>query len=318
MKYNIKPLISIIIPVYNTEKYIEECITSLLNQSLKEIEIICINDGSTDNSLKLLKDFEQKDPRIIVISQENSGPANARNIGLNSASADYIYFMDSDDYISNNFLESMYNKAKASKADIVINDNIICFYEEDKNKTAAFIKNKFPDGTYKVTPEYIKKRDLNNVLWSKIYKKSLIIDNKIKFPNIKTYEDCYFYSVILPLAKTVVQNNDETYYYRNHNTSITSRKNKNNNNDNLKAFEAIYLFYKQNNLLGKFYLPYRILGYRSKIVQNYKSYRTDFLDMINRLNLDIKEIKEDTKLRLLLESQNRFIYGIKKFFNKLT
>lgn len=96
-----KPLISIIIPVYNTEKYIEECINSLLNQSLKEIEIICINDGSTDNSLNLLKDFEQKDPRIIVISKENSGPANARNIGLNSASADYIYFMDSDDYISN-------------------------------------------------------------------------------------------------------------------------------------------------------------------------------------------------------------------------
>lgn len=92
--------ISIIIPVYNVEKYIEECLISVLNQTMKEIEIICINDGSTDNSLKILNNYKNKNENIRIVNQENSGLSNARNVGLSLAKGEYIFFLDSDDFFA--------------------------------------------------------------------------------------------------------------------------------------------------------------------------------------------------------------------------
>ena len=95
--------ISIIVPVYNTEKFLEKCLNSLINQTLKDIEIICINDGSTDNSLQILEKFANKDKRIQIINQTNSGPSIARNIGIKKAVGEYIGFVDSDDWVDSNF-----------------------------------------------------------------------------------------------------------------------------------------------------------------------------------------------------------------------
>ncbi len=108
MKYN-KPKVSIIVPVYNVENYLDRCLDSLINQSFDDIEIICINDGSTDNSLSILKDYEKKDARVKIINKDNSGVSDCRNNGINVANGEYIVFVDSDDWIDVNMIETMYN-----------------------------------------------------------------------------------------------------------------------------------------------------------------------------------------------------------------
>ena len=104
-----QPKISVIIPVYNVEKYLRECLDSIVNQTFKDIEIICVDDGSTDKSLEILREYEQKDKRIIVISQPNKGVSTARNIGMQQATGKYMMFVDSDDYITQNACELIYN-----------------------------------------------------------------------------------------------------------------------------------------------------------------------------------------------------------------
>ena len=106
------PKVSIVIPVYNVEKYLRECLDSVVNQSLRDIEIICINDGSTDNSFKILEEYKSKEIRLQVLSQKNGGQSKARNAGLEVATGEYIYFLDSDDYIKTDALEILYKIAK--------------------------------------------------------------------------------------------------------------------------------------------------------------------------------------------------------------
>ena len=112
--------ISIIVPVYNVEKYLERCLDSLINQTLKDIEIICINDGSTDNSSEILKEYAKKDSRIIIINQNNQGISVARNNGMNKAKGKYIGFVDSDDWVDLDFFEKLYKAAEKHNAQIAV------------------------------------------------------------------------------------------------------------------------------------------------------------------------------------------------------
>lgn len=128
------PKVSVIIPVYNTEEYVEEAVRSIVNQTLKEIEIIVINDGSTDNSLQVVTEIAEKDPRLQVYCQENQGQSVARNIGISKAKGEYIYFMDSDDLLDLEALECCYNKCVSENLDFVFFDaEIIC-----ENKKLSF------------------------------------------------------------------------------------------------------------------------------------------------------------------------------------
>ncbi|PIC63990.1 hypothetical protein CSV79_08705 [Sporosarcina sp. P13] len=127
MNDNIK--VSVVIPVYNLEQYIERCIKSVINQNLKEIEIIIVNDGSSDNSAKIINKYQKEDYRIIAINQENSGVSSARNRGIEIATGEYITFVDGDDYINNTTLEEMYSIAESEK-----NDLVFCFLSNDRQK----------------------------------------------------------------------------------------------------------------------------------------------------------------------------------------
>lgn len=104
--------LSVIIPVYNVEKYLKRCLDSVINQTLKDIEILCINDGSTDDSLSILEEYKSKDSRIVIISQGNKGLAATRNVGIENAKGEYLAFVDSDDWINSKFLECLYSSAK--------------------------------------------------------------------------------------------------------------------------------------------------------------------------------------------------------------
>ena len=306
--------ISIIIPVYNVEKYLKECLDSITNQTLKDIEIICIDDGSSDNSLNIIEEFAEKDKRIKIIKQTNQGASVTRNKGIKAASADYIYFLDSDDYISNDYIETMYNTAIENNADIVFNDNITSF--DEKNRTKQVIKNKYKNGIYPVDSEFINNRYINPVVWSKLYKKSNIIDNNIFFPKGLISEDAYFYFALMPFLKKAVQHNTGNYFYRIRQGSLTHQPVKKYKFDSIRIFELIYYFYKQNNFLEKYTLPYRLIAYRSTQNGKYSEYRNEILKMINLLNIDKENMKKDAKLNLLICSRNRLTYSIKKFLNK--
>lgn len=174
------PKVSIIIPVYNTEKYLQKCLCSVCNQTLSDIEIICVNDNSTDNSLQILQRFESNDSRIKIIDlKENKGAAIARNLGINQAKGEYIAFLDSDDFLESiNFYEKLYNKSKEANADIVKGNY--------KNSTTGFID------------LCINKRirqDKNNfcsTYCSAIFKTALVKENKILFPELRDMEDPVF------------------------------------------------------------------------------------------------------------------------------
>ena len=114
------PLVSVIVPVYNVERYLNRCLNSIISQTFKDIEIICVNDGSTDTSLKILKEYQKIDNRIIVINKENEGVSKSRNKGIEVAKGEYIVFVDSDDWINLDMVEYMYNKAKNTDTDIVM------------------------------------------------------------------------------------------------------------------------------------------------------------------------------------------------------
>jgi len=136
---SVLPLISVIIPVYNTAKYVRECLDSVIMQTLKDIEIICVNDGSTDLSLSILKEYEARDSRIKIHSQENKGLSAARNAGILISTGEYLYFLDSDDFIETEALEILYNEVSRDKLDILyFNSKTIFESEALKEKFSAY------------------------------------------------------------------------------------------------------------------------------------------------------------------------------------
>lgn len=182
--------ISVIIPVYNTANYLRKCLESITNQTLREIEIICINDGSTDNSINILKEYKQNDSRIIIIDKKNEGVSVARNNGLEIARGEYIYFIDSDDYLELNGLEALYNKITKENTDIicfghfeVANTNILPAWNTSLLEKCSQDKN--------VSLNLLK--DLQYFIWDKLYKREFLQKNNIKFPvGIETAEDNIF------------------------------------------------------------------------------------------------------------------------------
>ena len=128
--------VSVIISVYNVEKYLARCLDSVINQTLKDIEIICVNDGSTDNSAQILEEYAQKDERIKVITQVNSGLSEARNTGMSASTGEFIAFLDSDDFVDLDFYEALYNSAVKNNCEIACG-NII--RENDKKKRKPFV-----------------------------------------------------------------------------------------------------------------------------------------------------------------------------------
>lgn len=205
--------VSVIVPIYNTEKYLEKCIESLINQTLREIEIILIDDGSTDKSYEIARKFESLDKRITVIKQENTGQSGARNRGLEIAKGEYIGFVDSDDWVDENFYEKLYEKIKKEKADLGVASRKMF----DKNdKQVAKIQTKDEVGIINNIPKHIVNKVLFNhtvTVCNKIYKKNIIENKKIQFEsvNIVGSEDTIFNYAFLLNAKKFIEVSDVFY-----------------------------------------------------------------------------------------------------------
>lgn len=198
--------VSVIIPVYNAEKYLKECLDSVISQSLKEIEIICIDDGSTDNSLEILKEYTQNDNRIIVLQQKNSGAGVARNRGLKIAKGEYLSFLDSDDFFDKQMLMKSYCEAVKHNADIVMFRHNR--YDEGNDKFYRLSHMMNPNNFPKIEIFNVEDMESNFYFsiygwtWDKLFKKSLINNYNLRFQTVRIYNDMFFtYSAVVAATK---------------------------------------------------------------------------------------------------------------------
>ena len=233
--------VSIIVPVYNVERYLSKCLDSLTNQTLKDIEIICVNDGSTDNSLGILKEYANKDSRIKIIDKQNEGVSVARNTGIEVATGQYLMFVDSDDYLVENACEKALNT-------IEHNDSDICIFGHYDLVDEKLIKSG-------VNKDIIRAQKQNNQtytafsinIWDKIYNRNFLITNSIKFiPNLKTSEDVIFNFVCQFNNPKVSYSIEPLYVYRlTSENSATSKSYIKSDIESLKQFMGLDIFKKQ-------------------------------------------------------------------------
>lgn len=200
--------ISVVVPIFNAAAFLRPALDSILDQTLREIEIICVDDGSTDASLKIVKEYQARDSRIRIVTQNNAGPGMARNNGLRRARGEYIAFLDADDFFALKFLERMYETAVEGDLDIVV-----CDYDLYYSSNAKFRKNvvgeeqnllvpgkvtskkDFPDQIFQLTDGYV---------WSKLFRRSFLLEKKIVFPEaLRMFEDVYFVVTSLSLAERI-------------------------------------------------------------------------------------------------------------------
>ena len=237
--------VSIIVPVYNVEKYLRKCLDSLINQTLKDIEIICVNDGSKDNSLKILEEYSKKDNRIIVINQENAGLSVARNSGMKIAKGQYIGFVDSDDWIDLDYYEKLYYSATSNDADIAVG-GIIRVTGIKKKKFLNFKKETLTDNT-KLKFELCDVPEKSYV-WNKIYKTEKLKEIGLEFEKGIFYEDCIFTpQALFYLGKIVTVPNIYYYYLRRGNSTVKQRSEKA-NADSVYANKKANDFIKEHNI----------------------------------------------------------------------
>lgn len=217
------PKISVIVPIYNVEPYLKECLDSLINQTLENIEIICIDDSSTDNSLKILKEYAKKDNRIKVYTQQNQGAYVARNYGLSVATGEYVGFIDPDDTMEPNTFGFSYNKAKENNADIVVfgaqtfPEDVKWANEELNTPNKTYISDSFN--------ALIRAKGARLHIWNKIYKKSMLDENNVKFREDRNGMDTVFNFRVFPLAKTINFIDNKFYHWRQHRSGSASSEN---------------------------------------------------------------------------------------------
>lgn len=212
-----KPLISVIVPIYNTSEYLEQCLESILSQSLKEIEIICIDDGSTDSSLEILVRKKLQDSRIRILQQENKGGGAARNLGLREATGKYLSFLDSDDFFDSEMLECVYLTAEKYDADVTV------FRYHEFNDKTSHISNKeygFPNTLLDIISPASHTDILQFIFtiphapWNKLYRNDFIKKHNFKFQEIKKSNDLYFGFTTLYFAEKIAFLNKSLLFYR--------------------------------------------------------------------------------------------------------
>ncbi|NLL62094.1 MAG: glycosyltransferase [Candidatus Atribacteria bacterium] len=260
-----QPLISVIVPVYNAEKYLPKCIESIQNQTYRNLEIILVNDGSTDNSLVICYQYSEKDKRVTVITQENRGVSSARNRGLDIATGDYIGFVDSDDYIAPDMYQQLLIACLENDADISE-----CGYytvdESDKVISSSSLKNGIIDGKYESSKAYVLRENTTPLVWNKLYKKKIF--NSIRFQSYKRGQDCWINSIIYSECKRKATLESCHYYYLIHKKSTRPFSEK--QLDAISAAKDVYEFYKTR---FEDLCPYAALRIMNVIVVLYRDLR---------------------------------------------
>jgi len=247
--------VSVIVPVYNVEKYLKTCLDSLVNQTLKELEIIVVNDGSPDNSQKIIDEYAKKYKNIHSYIKENGGLSDARNYGAKLATGEYIAFLDSDDYVSHDMYKKMYEKAKSGNFDMVVCDLNYIYENSDKIERAySNLKN----DTTNIKNAMI---NLYPAAWNKIFKKSLL-NKGVEFKKGVWFEDVEFIYRLLPHVKTIGVLHEPFNQYLQREGSITKSTDKRIYHY-IDNWNGIVKYYQDNEFYDKYYqeLEYSYVRY---------------------------------------------------------
>lgn len=309
------PKVSVIVPIYNVEKYLEKCINSLLSQTLEDIQIILVNDGSKDNSGNIAKEYEKNNKnRIIYVEKENGGLSDARNYGLKYATSDFIAFLDSDDYIEKNAYEEMYNKAIKENADYVECD----FIWEFPNKIR--VDKQYPYKNKKEMLSFVRV-----VAWNKLIKRQLITDNNLEFPKGLRYEDIEFTYKLIPFVNKFAYVDKPFIHYVQREGSIANVQNER-TAEIFTVLDNVIEFYKENNIYDE---------YRDELEYNYARYllcsslkrmckikdkivREKLLtESWERLNLNFPNWKENIILKTVNIGKNKYMRTVNKSTYKI-
>ena len=275
--------VSVIVPVYNTEKYLEKCLDSLVNQTLKDIEIIVINDGSPDNSQKIIDKYKKEYKNIKAYKKENGGISDTRNYGIEKATGDYIAFIDSDDYVSLDMYEKMYNKAVSGNFDIVVCDlNYVYENSDEIKRVSSKIEHDTTD---------IKKVMINNypAVWNKIFKRKLIKD--IKFKKGVWFEDVEFLYKVYPYTKSIGVVKEAYNQYLQRKGSITKSVDPRIYNY-IDNWNGLIDYYKDNDLYDKYKLEleysYIRYIYATFIKQATSFDKEEYKNAVNKAIINVK------------------------------
>lgn len=271
--------VSVIVPAYNVEDYIQNCLQSLISQTLTDIEIIIIDDGSTDKTKEIISEFAQNDLRINLITQQNQGVSAARNAGMRIATGEYIGFVDSDDWIDPDFYEKLYEAAKRHDADVSVAS--ILKHKKNYQKYNVHYNDSKCANTIQ---EKIKISENKNrrffYVWNRIYRTSLIRNNNLTFPEGRLLEDIKFSMHAIYYANRIVSVPKVKYHYVERSNSIIKSKDKTGKkrNDHIIAYVELQEFAKKHNIKLPERLNYVGSHWQSLFIKVYEGqYKTKYL-----------------------------------------
>jgi len=309
------PKVSVIVPIYNVEKYLEKCINSLLSQTLEDIQIILVNDGSKDNSGNIAKEYEKNNKdRVIYVEKENRGLSDARNYGLKYATGDFIAFLDSDDYIEKNAYEEMYNKAIEENADYVECDFIWEFHNKIR------VDKQYPYKNKKEMLSFVRV-----VAWNKLIKRQLIIDNNLEFPKGLRYEDVEFTYKLIPFINKFAYVDKPFIHYVQREGSIANVQNER-TAEIFTVLDNVIEFYKKNNIYEKYrdeleynYARYLLCSSLKRMCKiKDKTIREKLLtESWERLKLNFPNWKENIILKTVNIGKNKYMRTVNKSTYKI-
>ncbi len=305
MEIRQEPLISVIVPVYNVQKYVARCLDSLILQTYSNLEIILIDDGSKDNSLKILREYEKKDNRIKVLTQKNEGVSKTRNKGIALSKGEYISFIDSDDYVSLSLYQKFVNAINKAK----VSPDIFCFnlafYYEKKDLENIGLgcsfsirdwQNRKDESTIHTFDDCKRPFSGNLSACNKIFKRSFFVDNNLYFPDRRCFEDFQFAFYALLCAKSILLTNERLYTYRkishnsltkNYNSYIFEIFDVNRNIENKLKEAGVYEDYKYAFLQHK-YRQYAFLYFQANKNDRAKFFVSAKIDLKNSFDSSIK------------------------------
>lgn len=248
--------VSVVMPIYNAADYLRPALDSVISQTLRDVEIICVDDGSTDHSLAILKEYQKRDPRIRIVTETNAGPAKARNNGLRRARGEYLSFLDADDFFEPTMLEALYRTAKEKDLDIAV-----CEYDLFENRTARFkrsipsehadllaggrvtSKSDCPDIIFQATEGYV---------WNKLFRRDFVTEKELSFlESAQIFEDVYFTVTALSLAERIGKCEGVLVHHRVYQKQVRSRVFR----KKYAQVPAIYMAIKEFLIHRGLYLP---------------------------------------------------------------
>ena len=312
-----KDLITVIVPVYNVEKFINRCITSIINQSYKNLEIILVDDGSTDNCGKICDDYAKKDNRIKVIHKENGGISDARNTGVSVAKGKYVTFIDSDDYVKYDYIEFLYNLIIKNKVKVSICSHTVLYNTglkiEKETEEFSVLDAKT------VVRRILYDDGIDTSVWAKMYETTLF--NNIKYPKGKLFEDAAITCRILSICEKIAIGSKSKYFYMIRSDSIT------NENFNVKKMDLITSTKEMGEYIIKKYpdlqqaverrIMYAYLSTLSQLANSKEKHLKEQKEMMEYITKNRKKVLKDKNIpkrdRMALEV-TKFGFNIYKIF----